>query len=199
MHSSFRILCLGAAGLLAACGGGAPQGNAENGVSAPRLSLSEEEVGGARAGQSFSVSGARSYDAGQVRVTVAGLTDDGTVTDDSPLYYSIQFFDGAGGAPRGTVTLYLNPGQQGGTFPLVDSLTFLNGQDEAPGVAYIHRENDANSFFTVAEPGEIAITRSGDEVSGTYRFSATQIGDDAFAVNISGTFRDIGLKSTIGN
>jgi hypothetical protein len=193
------MLGIGAAVLLAACGGDTTSQDAADGEDRPRLFITEKEVGGPRAGQSFSVSGSRSYEANRVRVSVSGLTDDGTVTDDSPLYYSISFIEGASGAPRGTVILYLNPGLEGGTFPLVDSLVFLNGADGPPGATYIHRENGENSFFTVTEPGELEIRRSGDTLSGTYRFQATRIGDESFIVNVSGTFRDIELKSTIGN
>jgi hypothetical protein len=199
MIISFRLLSIGAAVLVAACGSGAPGGDAETDGSAPRISLTEEEVGGARAGQEFRVTGSRSYDANRVRVSVAGLTDDGTVTDETPLYYAISFIEGASGAPRGTVILYLNPGLQGGTFPLVDSLVFLDGADGPPGATYIHRENDENSFFTVTEPGEITLTRTGDALSGTYRFRARQTDNEAFEVNVAGTFRDIELKSTISN
>jgi hypothetical protein len=199
MIRSFRLLSIGAAVLIAACGGGAPGGDAEADGSAPRISLSEEEVGGARAGQEFRVTGSRSYDANRVRVSVAGLTDDGTVTDASPLYYAISFIEGASGAPRGTVILYLSPSLQGGTFPLVDSLVFLDGADGPPGATYIHRENDENSFFTVTEPGELSITRAGDTLSGTYRFRARQTDNGAFEVNIRGEFRDIELRSTIRN
>ncbi len=183
-------------GLLAACGDGASPGA----DGSPRLSLTEREVGSAREGVNFRVSGAADINASAVRVTVAGFAEDGyTVTDDGPAFYSIQLIEGARGEPRATAMLYFPPDIASGAHRIVDSLQFLEGEPENVGAVFVHREEGRNSFFTVLEPSEIRLTRTGDRLSGDFRYTAQKIQDEDFVVEITGEFRDLALSSTIGN
>jgi hypothetical protein len=184
------------AGLLAACGdGGSPSTDGS-----PRLSLTEREVGSARAGVSFRVSGSADIEASAVRLTVAGFAEDGfTVTDDGPAFYSIQLIEGARGEPRATVMFYLPPDIASGDHQIVDSLEFLGDEPGNVGGVFVQREQGANRFFTVIPPGEIRLTRSGDRLSGDFRYSARKIQDEDYLVEITGEFRDVDLRSTIRN
>lgn len=190
-HLVITVLC---GAILTGCGDGANR--AQSGV---RTSISESEAGGTRAGVRFSVKGSAEYDAGQVRVVVAGLTDEGTVSDDAAAYFSIQLIDGPRGEPRGTVTLFVRPDVSSGDYSVIDFLTFLGGESSQAGATYLHRKDGANTFFSIATPGEITLSRNGDTLSGAFRFHTEAIPDPDFRVEISGEFRDVALKSTVGN
>lgn len=193
MRNYLIAAALGAA-MLTGCGDGAD--SAKNGV---RTSISEAEAGGARSGVSFSVKGSADYEARQARLVVAGLTDDGTVSDDAARYYSIQLIDGPRGEPRGTVSLFVLPDVSSGDYSLIDMLTFLGGESAEVGANYIHRKDGANTFFNISAPGEIKLTRNGDMLSGSFRFHTEATRDPDIKVEISGEFRDVALKSTIRN
>lgn len=194
------IGCLALVGLaLAACTSSSE--DTDQAGASPRLSLGEREVGAAREGVQFSATGAQRLEANEVRVVVAGLDDEARVNDEAPQYYSIQLIEGSRGTPQGVVTLYLAPDIASGTHALVDSLRFLGGDAGPAGAGYVRRDSDGNQFFGVPEAGELVLERSqGRMLSGQFRFTATPYADpESAAIELTGSFRDIELISTIGN
>ncbi|MFN4100924.1 MAG: hypothetical protein ACK4GT_14210 [Pararhodobacter sp.] len=176
-----------ALGMLAGCSGAEDTGT---GNRQDRIAAASSDFG-------FSVTGSTAFQADRVRVSAGGYAAGGEEAHDAPDWLVIRLAEGASGRPKGAVGLYLPADIGTGTHSLVDMGDFMWDVTGSPGAAFEYHSEDYEGVLSLSEPGVFVIDRAeGGRLTGRYNFEAADLLRPEIRVSVTGTFRDLELKST---